>query len=421
MLRKPLNELTRADLLDLIARGAEEDVSLEFKERLSAKDGADDPWTSGEGRIGNPAKRDLAKELVAFANTDGGVLVLGMKEDGSKRAVELSPIPMCRDLADRLCASMIVAADPPLISLDAVGIELDEKAGVVVFRVPPSYLAPHRSVDDKECYRRQGAASVPMSMREVREMAVERNRAAQQIDRVLDERSAAFTYPDQVHGLQEHVGFGLTYQSNVGVRAAAYPLERLVLDGLADRRDLQMDTPELAFRYAGSTMHVAQSIRTTWQPILRGMRAEGGGQNIKVTRILRQDGLIELSQVRPERLLERGPRGLPLSYVLWTFASLLIAVEATRTRVGRPHLPFALDFDWRFGGTSLLVPDTDNGQLVAAAPTQPACRISDHEMPLRDKLPQFWERLQEEILSSFGLPRHYAWAFDFDKLLGKST
>ena len=84
-------------------------------------------------------------------------------------------------------------------------------SGIVIFRVPPSRAAPHRSID-KECYVRRGANSVPIGMREIQDMTLARG----QRDRRVEERFATSTdkfarrFVRQNDGDQPRVGFRIT-------------------------------------------------------------------------------------------------------------------------------------------------------------------------------------------------------------------
>jgi predicted HTH transcriptional regulator len=65
---KPVSEWDEAYLLELISVGEQESLTLDYKRSAAlAKD--------------DPKKNDLSKAVSAFANSEGGVLVYGMKED----------------------------------------------------------------------------------------------------------------------------------------------------------------------------------------------------------------------------------------------------------------------------------------------------------------------------------------------------
>ena len=103
LLSTPVDQIRISDIESLIESKIPEVGQVEFKEELPARDGSD-PWMSGGDKIGDRAKNELLKEVVAFANGHGGVLLLGIGESDTKPAVadKISPIPRCVDLVERL-------------------------------------------------------------------------------------------------------------------------------------------------------------------------------------------------------------------------------------------------------------------------------------------------------------------------------
>jgi predicted HTH transcriptional regulator len=134
--KKSINDLTREDIEGL--KGTLEGQTFEIKERLS-ESGSEEIWERepqiGKDRDGpsDKAKEKIFKEIVAFANPEGGWLVLGIKEtdESPSKASDICPIPDCCVLADRLWQASQDWIDPPL-SLHVRGIEIDGKKGVVV-------------------------------------------------------------------------------------------------------------------------------------------------------------------------------------------------------------------------------------------------------------------------------------------------
>ena len=105
VLSKPKDEIDLSDIEYLIDSKVPEGERIEFKRTLQAKgDGSPDPWMSGQGLIGDRAKNEILKEVVAFGNAQGGALLLGIVESKNKPpiAAEISPIPRCAELAERL-------------------------------------------------------------------------------------------------------------------------------------------------------------------------------------------------------------------------------------------------------------------------------------------------------------------------------
>ncbi|MCA3632943.1 MAG: ATP-binding protein [Methylobacterium sp.] len=108
----------------------------------------------------------LAKALSAFANSGGGSIVLGMKDDGTFDGLPLAKegrastrdwletkIPHLLDypLSD-FRVHIVVPSTPSLIPAEKI---------VIVVDVGDSAAAPHQSKRDKIYYRREGGRSVP--------------------------------------------------------------------------------------------------------------------------------------------------------------------------------------------------------------------------------------------------------------------
>ena len=90
---KPLEALTAADLGELVERQWPESENIEYKAELHReREDRADPWYAN-GNISVPSKNKVFKELVAFANTSGGRLFLGVKETPDKppRANSIQP------------------------------------------------------------------------------------------------------------------------------------------------------------------------------------------------------------------------------------------------------------------------------------------------------------------------------------------
>lgn len=68
----PIDQITFEDVVAFCAHQTREHMRLEYKERFSSK---------GAGK-------QIAKEVAAFANTQGGMLIFGVKEDGDRRPVK---------------------------------------------------------------------------------------------------------------------------------------------------------------------------------------------------------------------------------------------------------------------------------------------------------------------------------------------
>jgi len=138
---------TEADLQNLIASRVAEGIYLEFKQKSNAKNGL----------FEEDDKKNFYKALSGFANSDGGVLIWGMKaQKRSEIASKLIPINQV-DLFLQSLKSSLVNATAPII--EGVLIEKIEKAGsdsrgYIKCLIPVSSKAPHRNSKDREYYKR---------------------------------------------------------------------------------------------------------------------------------------------------------------------------------------------------------------------------------------------------------------------------
>jgi predicted HTH transcriptional regulator len=141
-----LSEVIASEVQAVIEAEAAETIDFELKRTLPAKKASVDPWMNN-GKLGDDAKDELAAEIIAFANTVGGTLIVGIDEDtATKRAkLPLFPIPRCKEAAARLHQAISDRVEPKLPVFECEGIvtEEDGASGVIIMRTLESYLAPH--------------------------------------------------------------------------------------------------------------------------------------------------------------------------------------------------------------------------------------------------------------------------------------
>jgi hypothetical protein len=335
---KPIEALTAADAEAII--GWPETLTVEFKQDLPGKDGRPDGWYSGRD-VDSHAKQKLFKEVVAFANTSGGHLLLGIAEEKgpSASAASVSPVPRCVELAERLTRAAGQMIDPPIPLLLARGIQTQEDgSGIVVFRVPQSRLAPHRA-PDRHCYIRRDRESVPMGMREIQEMTLAGGRR----DVAIDERFAQaarvfeswYAEPQNVEAARDGVSIRVTAVP-VGAR---FDLGRLYgRDALVHRRE------NYTLRRNGQEFpaHAGILLRDS-QPILRGIRwtAVDGRSFLAAY----GDGAIEFAC-----RMRRGPDGGPILVLGWIVAhvvSVLRTADALRIAAGVADSEYGVEVELR--------------------------------------------------------------------------
>lgn len=143
--------------------GRQETLQLEFK----ANEPKDPIFENGA--LTKPGRKILAKEISAFANSAGGVIVFGIdcrKIDGVDQAEKLTPIPsISRAETDvRDAASGLLQPRHDGIRVASILSREGADAGYIVVDVPRSERRPHRSeaADQKQYFKRSGGSAFAM-------------------------------------------------------------------------------------------------------------------------------------------------------------------------------------------------------------------------------------------------------------------
>lgn len=134
--------MTAAELTELIRNG--EDSTLEFK----------------RDEVRN---HDLARELVAFLNLEGGTVLLGVEDDGRVSGTSRSRL---EEWVSELCRAKI---DPPVVPLLSWARDVEPGRNVLAVRVSPGPDKPYARVHDsrRTYYVRVGSTSRDASREEL--------------------------------------------------------------------------------------------------------------------------------------------------------------------------------------------------------------------------------------------------------------
>lgn len=133
---KLISEITPADIWNLITQRAPEDAFLDFKKEIL------DPRKPPSKR--KQEEEDWIADLVAFANAQGGHIIIGVETDKQERAFRLTP--MVGDQAKRLADVLrdkAIAWVKPHIALDITAFEMTVDEWIVIAFVPDSQDKPH--------------------------------------------------------------------------------------------------------------------------------------------------------------------------------------------------------------------------------------------------------------------------------------
>lgn len=340
-LTKALDELTQLDLETLCEKKWPESQNAEFKSDLSAEQGRQDAWHQN-GKVGEYAKRKLFKEIVAFANSSGGRLFLGVEESDEKPpvATKLSPLPRCHDLAESLERSAYDWIEPPLTPMRVKGVTVgDGGAGVVVFDIQSSHNAPHR-MKDLQCYTRRGTESVPMTMYEIQDLTLRLDRRTEAIERSFEKSRKEFEAwaerrrPPTRRG----VAFGVI----------AVPIGAPLRIARAFRNP-QVILPVRSFKAAlngneSSPVSLAASFGPgSERPIVRGSRREFEGDERGNECTVYCDGRIEMRWKRFWH--EPRENKIYLGWILADVANVMLMAEAFAAAAGIPGSEYAVEME----------------------------------------------------------------------------
>lgn len=154
-------EWEEEDIEELITNGVQESLTLDYK-KSAALD-----------RRNPKAKSDLSEDVSAFANSAGGVLIYGVRED-NHLPVEIDngydPRDITREWIEQVINSTIQQRIDG-IRIKQIVLKKKNPGNVIyVVSVPPSKRAPHMAVDHV-FYKRFNYQSVAMEEYEVRDVA----------------------------------------------------------------------------------------------------------------------------------------------------------------------------------------------------------------------------------------------------------
>ncbi len=186
MISKPLEDITEAELQQLIKNATPEKRHLEYKRDL--------PSDVKESKI------KFLAQLSSLANTDGGDLLIGVTEDRDKGVPkELSGIEIANpDQEIRRMEQIVQFGISPRMVAYFAPVKLSSGRYVIVIRVPSSWRSPHRVIFNGEgnFYARDSAGKHPMDVDELRGAFLFTSSARKSLHDFRDERIFAIQTAD---------------------------------------------------------------------------------------------------------------------------------------------------------------------------------------------------------------------------------
>ncbi len=343
LLSNPVQSLALEDVQQLITDEVPEGQTIEYKATLPEEEGRKDPWFTTGKKIGKYARDELLAEAVAFANADGGIVVVGMEEtdDHPKRAKKIKPLPKCHDLASRLGLAARDCIDPQIPGIEIWGIETHKrpKGGVVVIRVSPSRITLHRLKTKGHCYMRHADRTERMTMREIHDRILQLDQGMRRIEERLDSRRDAY------ENILSPAGSGAQLY---GIRVTTIPTTgNVYLDKPHRFSNLANLLPLLNGRVGRVPIEIFLPGGRTLQqkslrPIFRGARRDTTTPVGLLIQEIHRDGLAEfVYRYEPQEV----PGLVYITNVIGLVANALFLSDTIRQNAGIPSAEFLLDFE----------------------------------------------------------------------------
>ncbi|MYC62666.1 MAG: ATP-binding protein [Caldilineaceae bacterium SB0661_bin_34] len=371
------------DVEALVAAKVPEGERLEFKRELSVRKGRKDSWATDK-KLSDAAKKQILHEVVAFANAYGGTLLLGIAETESKPPVadQVVPMPHCAELADRWRLVFRDSVEPPVPQLQIHAVPTDGDAGVVVFQVGRSPMAPHRVKPTLECPIRRADRCENMTMREIQDMCVNTARGLERLEQQLEIRAQHFQ-DKEIASLQDP-------KTCVGIRMTAVPVvDTVAFDAVLYRGQLM---PALAPQWRsvkvtrGSTERQMDMnswyLGQRWRPMLRAARSDYVSEEMTARPYshnryceIHCDGLLELGYVSNRDIYPQNPDIQYMSekmFISWV-PNLLAWVDQVRCQAQMPLAEYVLQVEITvYGKPGVLMPASRNDWWPFGSLTSPS-------------------------------------------------
>lgn len=131
-----IKNITQQRLQDLIDNKVFENKELEYKN-----------YSFTGGKIPDKQKDKFMKEVAAFANTNGGTIIIGIQEDDDRLPIRLTGAGLSMGEFDNWLSSfrqlVLSRIRPHLHGIECIPVELNENNIAIVISVPKSYARPH--------------------------------------------------------------------------------------------------------------------------------------------------------------------------------------------------------------------------------------------------------------------------------------
>lgn len=163
-----LKTLSAKDLEELLARQIQESDTIEYKQQMYGSSDED--------------KREMLRDITAFANNRGGHLLIGIVADEGGIPTLIAGVESGTHV-ERITSSCLDNLEPRIIGLDVAEVKLSNQKVIVIVAIPESFNAPHMITFKglNQFWKRHGRQKEKMTVWELQEAFEKRLR---QIDRL---------------------------------------------------------------------------------------------------------------------------------------------------------------------------------------------------------------------------------------------
>jgi hypothetical protein len=186
---RSLDDISLDDIHLLVENQVPEGPCLEYKEA---------PYS---GRAQD--RRELLRDVTALANSSGGYLIVGIREDQAGRAAHLTPVPEPYSIAQAMRQTCLDGVRERLGGLEVRVYETVFDQGIIVFHVPFSKTRPHMVTltGRTDFYCRYDTDKRPMTIGEIRELILTNPRFRQLVELELQARGELAAGEGQAEGI----------------------------------------------------------------------------------------------------------------------------------------------------------------------------------------------------------------------------
>jgi len=155
-----VRNLDKESIIEFLSLKMPEGSQIDYKENLS-----------GDSKY--EAYKEFLKDIIAFANAHGGLLLMGVKEPSDDLPIQTQALGIAygdriaKDL-ERLASTSI---DPRIPGLLIRAVQIQNDKYTIIIYIPPSLIRPHMVSykGHRSFYIRHSESSVPMTTHEIRD------------------------------------------------------------------------------------------------------------------------------------------------------------------------------------------------------------------------------------------------------------